>query len=54
MAEMWPMGLDKMNYGEKMPDFLEWSNDKSRATKYLCLLNPWNRYQILCEEDENG
>ncbi len=26
MDEMWPMGLDKMTYGVKMPDFIEMLN----------------------------
>ncbi len=54
MAEIWPMGPDKMNYGVEMPDFIELVNYKSRVTKFLRLPTPWNRYQHLCEEDENG
>ncbi len=54
MAEIWPMGLDKMNYGVKMQNCIELVNYKSCATKYLSLPTPWTRYQHLCEEDENG
>jgi len=33
--EMWPMALDKMTYSVKMPDLIEFLNEKSCVTKNL-------------------